>query len=68
MSEPRKKRSDILHQSADRESLSQLWKTTAEAEQRGPLPAGQYLLRVVAGELFGAKRGARGYKLTLEAA
>jgi hypothetical protein len=68
MTEPRKKLSEILHQGADRENLSRLWKTTAAAEERGPLPPGEYTFRVVSGELFTAKRGTPGYKLTLEVA
>jgi hypothetical protein len=62
----RKKLSDILHQSADRERLARLWKTTTAAEERGPLPPAEYTFRVVSGELFASKRGTPGYKLCLE--
>ena len=66
MNEPRKKLSDILHAGADRENLSRLWETTAAAEERGPLPPGEYTFRILAGEFFTAKKGTLGYKLTLE--
>jgi hypothetical protein len=68
MNEPRKKLSDILHAGADRENLSRLWETTAAAEERGPLPPGEYTFRIIAGDLFTAKKGTPGYKLTLEVA
>jgi hypothetical protein len=62
----RKKLSDILRQTADRERLAQLWKETAAAGERGPLPPGEYEFRVLSGELFTSKGGTPGYKLTLE--
>jgi hypothetical protein len=64
----RKKLSDILHQGSDRESLSRLWETTTAAEERGPLPPGEYTFRLVASELFTSKRGTPGVKWTLEVA
>jgi hypothetical protein len=67
MTEPRKKLSDILLLNSDRDRLAKLWDQTAAAEERGPLPPGEYIFRVVAGELFTSKqRSTPGYKLTLE--
>jgi hypothetical protein len=62
----RKKLSDILQQGGGREQLASLWKTTAAAAEFAPLPKGEYTFRILAGELFTAKRGTPGYKLTLE--
>src|SRR5262245_8114286 len=62
----RKKLADILQLNSDREQLSHLWRATAAAEERGPLPPGEYAFRVQTGELFTSKRGTPGYKLTLE--
>src|SRR5262245_11407164 len=66
MTEPRKRLSDILSLNSDRERLSQQWKETAAAEERGPLPPGEYTFRALAGELVTSRRGTPGYKLTLE--
>src|SRR5665213_639466 len=60
----RKKLSDILPNS-DRESLSETWNRTKAADF-APLPPGEYTFRILAGELFAAKTGTPGYKLTLE--
>ncbi len=62
----RKRLSDILHQDAERKRISQLWKETAAAEERGPLPPGEYTFRILSGELFASKRGTPGYKLALQ--
>jgi hypothetical protein len=62
----RKKLTDILQQSSEREKLSTLWKTTDAAPERAPLPKGEYTFRILSGELFTSKRGTPGYKLTLE--
>ncbi|HBI43528.1 MAG TPA: hypothetical protein DDY78_11840 [Planctomycetales bacterium] len=62
----RKKLSDILHNS-ERESLAETWKRTEAAADFAPLPAGEYLFRILSGELFTSKqRSTPGYKLTLE--
>jgi Protein of unknown function (DUF669) len=61
----RKKLSDILRGSA-RETLTNQWKNTEAAKELGPLPPGQYVFRILSGELFTAKQGTPGYKLTLE--
>jgi hypothetical protein len=67
MDQPRKKLSDILQQNGDRERLTGLWKTTDAAAEFAPLPKGEYVFRIVSGELFTSKsRGTPGYKLTLE--
>jgi hypothetical protein len=62
----RKKLSDILTQAGDREKLQHAWKTTDVAAEFEPLPKGEYTFRIIAGELFKAKKGTPGYKLTLE--
>jgi hypothetical protein len=63
----RKKLSDILTQAGEREKLQHAWKTTDAAAEFEPLPKGEYTFRIIAGELFQAKRkGTPGYKLTLE--
>jgi hypothetical protein len=59
----RKSLSDILHE-GDRESLSRAWGETKAAEDFAPLPAGEYVARIVGGELFTSKtKGTAGYKL-----
>jgi hypothetical protein len=62
----RKKLSDILQQNSDRENLQRAWKTTAAAAEFAPLPKGEYVFRLLTGELFTSKSGTPGYKLTLE--
>jgi hypothetical protein len=63
----RKKLHDIVRQNTDRERLAKLWKTTEAAEERGPLPPGEYTFRILSGELFTSRlRSTLGYKLTLE--
>jgi hypothetical protein len=60
----RKLLSDILR-SGDRESLSHAWEETEAAEDFAPLPAGEYLARIIAGELTTSKtKGTAAYKLT----
>jgi len=63
----RKKLSDILRGS-DRDALPKKWKDTEAAKELEPLPPGEYLFRILSGELFNAKTGTPGYKLTLEVA
>ena len=59
----RKSLSEILHQ-GDRENLSRAWGETEAAEDFAPLPAGEYVARVLSGELFVSKtKGTAGYKL-----
>lgn len=62
----RKKLFDILQQASDRENLQRAWKTTVAAAEFAPLPKGEYVFRILLGELFTSKRGTPGYKLTLE--
>jgi hypothetical protein len=64
----RKRLGDILRQNSDREGLTKLWRTTAAAAEFAPLPKGDYILRILTGELVTSKRGTPGYKLTLEVA
>jgi hypothetical protein len=61
----RKKLSDILRGS-DRDALAKRWADTEAAKDIEPLPPGDYLFRILAGELFTSKQGTPGYKLTLE--
>jgi hypothetical protein len=61
----RKRLSDILLNS-DRERLERSWSTTKAADDLKPIPGGEYRCRVVSGELFNARGGTPGYKLTLE--
>src|SRR5512135_2137919 len=61
----RKQLSDILLNS-ERERLERTWSTVKAADDLKPIPSGEYRCRVVNGELFNAKSGTPGYKLTLE--
>ena len=49
---------------ATRENLSRAWGETQAAEDFAPLPSGEYVARIVGGELFTSKtKGTAGYKL-----
>jgi hypothetical protein len=61
----RKRLSDILLNS-ERERLERAWTATKAADDLTPLPSGEYRCRVVNGELFNARSGTPGYKLSLE--
>ena len=61
----RKKLTDILHGS-DRERFSKAWHEMKAAEEFGPLPAGEYVARVIDGTLANAKTGTPSYKLTFQ--
>lgn len=59
----RKSLTDILR-NGSREELSAAWQSTEAAGDFDPLPAGQYVARIVSGELFTSARNATpGYKL-----
>jgi hypothetical protein len=59
----RRSLSDILR-NGDRESLSRAWGETEAAEDFAPLPSGEYVARIVGGELFTSRtKGTAGYKL-----
>jgi len=59
----RKSLSDILRE-GDRQNLSRVWGETQAAEDFAPLPSGEYVARIVGGELFTSKtKGTAGYKL-----
>lgn len=64
----RKSLSDILANGA-RDTLSRAWGETQAAGDYGtPLPAGEYVARIVGGELFTSRtKGTAGYKLTFRA-
>ena len=51
----RKTLTDILRGN-DRESLTKAWNSTAAAGEMGPLPAGEYIAKIIAGELMTSKR------------
>ena len=58
--------SDILA-NGNRDQLTQAWDTTKAAEDFAPLPAGDYVAHVIAGELFTSRQNATpGYKLTFK--
>lgn len=59
----RKSLSDILRE-GDRQNLSRAWGETQAAEDFAPLPPGEYVARIIGGELFTSKtKGTAGYKL-----
>jgi hypothetical protein len=61
----RKKLSDILSNGGG--DFRRNWDSTDAADDFGPLPPGEYAVRVLSGELFTSKRNATpGYKLTCE--
>lgn len=62
----RKSLSDILRE-GDRQSLSHAWGETQAAEDFAPLPSGEYVARIVAGELTTSKtKGTPAYKLAFK--
>jgi hypothetical protein len=61
----RRKLADILRGS-DRKSLAETWNQTKAAGDFAPLPPGEYEATIISGELFNAKSGTPGYKLTFE--
>ncbi len=63
----RKRLVDILNQSQSK-SIADAWDTTEAAAEFAPLPKGEYRCVAVAGELFTAKSGTAGYKITFEIA
>jgi hypothetical protein len=65
MSEPRKKLSDILG-AGNGGNFRDNWNATAAADDFKPLPPGEYTFRILTGDLFTARTGTPGYKLTLE--
>ncbi|MHB1035742.1 MAG: DUF669 domain-containing protein [Pirellulales bacterium] len=59
----RKSLSDILR-ADQRDAIADAWNDTEAAEDLLPLPTGEYVCRLVAGELFTSKtKGTAGYKL-----
>ncbi len=65
MTELRKKLSDILG-AGNGGNFRDVWNSAVPADNFGPLPPGDYTFRILIGELFKAKTGTPGYKLTLE--
>ena len=60
------KLSDILN--GDAENFKSAWDSTKPADERQPLPPGTYHCRVESGELFNARSGTAGYKITFQVA
>jgi hypothetical protein len=62
----RKRLSDILANGKD-DKFRRDWNSTQAADEFGPLPPGEYPVRILSGELFTSKRNETpGYKLTCE--
>ena len=61
----RKKLTDILLNS-ERDRLSAAWQSAKPADDLKPIPSGEYRCRIIDGNLFNARSGTGGYKLTLE--
>ena len=60
----RKNLSDILH-NGDREDLARAWGEAKAAEDFAPLPAGDFVARIIGGELSTSRtKGTPSYKLT----
>lgn len=59
--------SDILAAGGGNDDLRRLWNETTAADEFGPLPAGEYVAHVVAGELATSKSNATpGYTVTFK--
>jgi hypothetical protein len=61
----KKNLSDILA-AGNGGNIRDAWDNTTAADEFSPLPPGEYTFSILAGELFQAKTGTFGYKLTLE--
>lgn len=66
MTNQRRKLSDIIAGGDSLIKLKAAWDRTDAAADRGPLPAGTYQARVLSGELFTARTGTAGYKITFQ--
>src|SRR5262245_50090624 len=64
----KKKLTDILRGDSAVEKLKATWNTTEAAAEFAPVPPGEYILRILSGELSTSRGGTPGYKLTLEVA
>ncbi|MGE5610358.1 MAG: DUF669 domain-containing protein [Bacillota bacterium] len=62
---PRHSLSQILN-NRDHTQLRLAWEKTQAAGDPMPLPAGEYIVRIVRGELHTARTGTTGFKLTFE--
>lgn len=59
--------SDILASGGARDDLKKLWDQTEAAGEMGPIPAGEYIARIVAGDYETSRtKGTPGYRLTFE--
>ncbi len=66
MANERKRLSDILS-NGNGDNFRNNWDSTDAADEFGPLPRGEYAVRILSGELFTSKRNSTpGYKLTCE--
>jgi hypothetical protein len=61
----KKKLTDILR-NGDRESLRKSWDQTRAAADFTPLPSGEYVAHVIAGDLFTSKGNTPGFKITFQ--
>jgi hypothetical protein len=55
MNHERKKLTDILRGSS-RDAIERAWGEVQAADEMGPLPAGEYVAKIIAGELMASKR------------
>ena len=61
----RKRLSDILQSTSDRDALRRKWAETKAADDFGVLPLGEYVARIIDGELFTSRTNQTpGYRLT----
>lgn len=61
------KLTDILANGGNSDDLRKLWESTKAAGETGPVPAGEYVCRIISGDLETSRTNATpGYKLTFE--
>lgn len=61
----RRSLTDILN-NGNREKLERSWEETEAASELNPLPRGEYIAHIIAGELIQAKTGTPGYQITFQ--
>jgi hypothetical protein len=60
------KLTDILATGGGGSNIGDLWNATTAADDYRPIPAGEYVARIVSGELETSRQGTPGFKLTYE--
>lgn len=60
------KLTDILATGGGGSNIGNLWDATTAADDYRPLPTGEYIARIVSGELETSRQGTPGYRLTFE--